>query len=65
MLADNRRSWQLGPDGRWQRTEVLESIEGTIDTFAILKDDAAASVSGIDHSQPSGVGVAGSMDPRA
>ena len=42
MLADNRRSWQLGPDGRWQRTEVLESIEGSIDTFAILKDDAAS-----------------------
>jgi polyphosphate kinase len=64
MLADNRRSWQLGPDGRWQRTEVLESVEGTIDTFAVLKDDAALSVVGADHTH-AGVGAAGSMDPRA
>ena len=21
MLADDRRSWQLGPDGAWRRTE--------------------------------------------
>jgi polyphosphate kinase len=65
MLADNRRSWQLGPDGRWQRTEVLESVEGTIDTFAVLKDDAAASIVGSDHTHSAGVGTAGSMDPRA
>ena len=44
MLADDRRSWQLGPDGRWRRTEIIESIEGTIDTFAVLKEDAASSV---------------------
>ena len=41
MLADDRRSWQLGPDGRWRRTEIVESREGTIDTFAVLKEDAA------------------------
>ena len=46
LLADNRRSWQLGPDGSWRRTEILESVEGTIDTFAVLKDDAALSVVG-------------------
>ena len=46
MLADNRRSWQLGPDGAWRRTEAIESVEGTIDTFATLKDDAAMSVVG-------------------
>ena len=44
LLADDRRSWQLGPDGRWRRTEVIESVDGTVDTFAVLKDDAASSV---------------------
>ena len=24
MLADDRRSWQLGPDATWRRTEELE-----------------------------------------
>jgi len=33
--------------------------------FAVLKDDAALSVVGTDHSHTSGVGAAGSMDPRA
>ena len=56
MLADNRRSWQLGPDGDWRRTEILESVEGTIDTFAVLKEDAALSVVGTDRSHHSGVG---------
>ena len=65
LLADNRRSWQLDSDGRWQRTEILESVEGTIDTFAVLKDDAALSVVGTDHAHHAGVGAAGSMDPRA
>jgi polyphosphate kinase len=65
MLADNRRSWQLGADGSWQRTETLESLEGTIDTFATLKEDAALSVVGTDHTHHAGVGAAGSMDPRA
>lgn len=41
MLADDRRSWRLSPDGRWQRVEVLKSREGTVETFAVLKDDAA------------------------
>ena len=64
MLADDRRSWQLGADGRWERIEVLESREGTVDTFAVLKDDAASATAQADvprrpHAQ------AGSMDPRA
>jgi polyphosphate kinase len=64
MLADDRRSWQLGNDGRWARTEVLESREGSVDTFAVLKDDAASAAANADiprrpHAQ------AGSMDPRA
>ena len=65
MLADDRRSWQLGPDGRWRRTEVIESVDGTIDTFAVLKEDAASSV-GTCRAAPSTCGPgAGSMDPRA
>ena len=64
MLADNRRSWQLGPDGRWRRTETIESAEGTIDTFAILKEDAAANVAAVSLSIGHGA-AAGSMDPRA
>ena len=43
MMADERRSWQLGKDGRWARTEILESREGHSDTFSVLKEDAAAS----------------------
>jgi len=64
MLADDRRSWQLGSDGRWTRLEVIESREGTVETFAVLKDDAASAHAQADvprrpHAQ------AGSMDPRA
>ncbi|MCJ7711053.1 MAG: RNA degradosome polyphosphate kinase, partial [Chloroflexi bacterium] len=64
MMADDRRSWQLGSDGRWQRTEVIGSLEGTLDTFAMLKEDAAATATATDasHGLMSG---AGSMDPRA
>ena len=42
LLADDRRSWQLGPDGRWRRTEVIESVRRARSTPSpILKDDAA------------------------
>ncbi|HEY6569216.1 MAG TPA: polyphosphate kinase 1, partial [Candidatus Limnocylindrales bacterium] len=64
MLADDRRSWQLGADGQWRRTETLDSVEGSIDTFAILKDDAAAAIAGADYAHRPSVS-AGSMDPRA
>ncbi len=64
MLADDRRSWQLGSDGRWRRTETIESKEGTIDTFAVLKEDAASSVGVAALPVRPGAG-AGSMDPRA
>jgi polyphosphate kinase len=64
MLADDRRSWQLGPDGRWRRTEVIESIDGTVDTFAVLKEDAAAAVAITDAARGP-LSSAGSMDPRA
>ena len=64
MLADDRRSWQLQPDGGWIRSEVLQSREGTIETFAVLKEDAATAAALADVPRRSGVG-AGSMDPRA
>ena len=64
MMADDRRSWQLGSVGRWERTEVLESKAGTVDTFAVLKDDsAAAALVVVDAKAPQG--IVGSMDPRA
>ncbi len=64
MLADDRRSWQLGTDGRWVRTEVIESAEGTIDTFAVLKDDAEKAAARADIPRRPHAN-AGSMDPRA
>ena len=64
MMADDRRSWQLQPDGRWVRTEVLESREGTVDTFAVLKEDAAATATtSVEPLRPQV--TTGSMDPRA
>jgi polyphosphate kinase len=63
MLADDRRSWLLRSDGSWVRTEVAQSREGTIDTFAVLKEDAVAAVALTDVT-PQQV-VSGSMDPRA
>ena len=64
MLADDRRAWQLGSDGAWTRVEVIQSREGTVETFAVLKEDAATAAAMADvprrpHAQ------AGSMDPRA
>jgi polyphosphate kinase len=64
MLADDRRSWQLGPDATWTRTEVLEGREGTCDTFATLKEDALAQITtpvGTQAPTP----VIASLDPRA
>ena len=63
MLADDRRSWQLGLDGRWTRTEVAQSREGTIETFAVLKEDAVAAMA-MSEATPAQL-QAGSMDPRA
>ena len=62
MLADDRRSWQLQPDGRWLRTEVIESREGTVDTFAVLKEDAAEAAASLLESKRPQVNT-GSMDP--
>jgi polyphosphate kinase len=64
LLADDRRSWQLGPDGTWRRTEVIMGAEGTVDTFATLKEDALASHAAADVPRRPHAG-AGSRDPRA
>jgi polyphosphate kinase len=67
MLHDDRRSWQLGPDGTWRRTEEIEGREGTIDTFARLKRLAVSAMEDeepeppVDETAPG----RGSMDPRA
>jgi polyphosphate kinase len=37
MLADDRRSWQLEDDGRWQRTERLAGTPGTVDAQQLFK----------------------------
>jgi polyphosphate kinase len=64
MLADDRRSWQLGPDAVWRRTEEILGRDGEIDTFETLK--AAALEQGVLASAPRRPGVgAGSLDPRA
>jgi polyphosphate kinase len=64
MLADDRRSWQLGSDAVWRRTEEIVAAHGTIDTFAVLKERALAAATPIvaahGHAAPSG-----SLDPRA
>ncbi len=64
LLADDRRSWQLLPDGTWKRTEELEGREGTIDTFETLKEGALAIAdeAHLPHRPHAG---AGSLDPRA
>jgi polyphosphate kinase len=63
MLADDRRSWILQPDGTWIRTEVAQSREGTIETFAVLKEDAVAAAA-LSDVTPQQV-TSGSLDPRA
>jgi polyphosphate kinase len=64
MLEDDRRSWQLQSDGHWLRTEVIESREGTVDTFAVLKEDAALAAATPEEPRQTQA-PAGSMDPRA
>jgi polyphosphate kinase len=63
MLADDRRSWQLGPDAQWRRIEELQGRAGTVDTFEVLKARALASGQVAQPHRPhSG---SGSLDPRA
>jgi polyphosphate kinase len=64
MLADDRRSWQLGPDQAWRRTEAILGRAGTIDTHEVLEDLALAvgAVASMPHRPGAGTG---SLDPRA
>jgi polyphosphate kinase len=64
MLADDRRSWQLGPDGTWKRTEEITGVSGTCDTHQELKARAlaATATAATPHRPRAGVG---SLDPRA
>ena len=64
MLIDDRRSWQLGADAVWRRTEVIDGRPGTFDTFETLKEAAieAARVAQAPHRPGAG---SGSLDPRA
>ena len=47
MLADDRRSWQLGPDAQCRRTEAITGHPGTVDTFAVMKEGAVANATGV------------------
>jgi polyphosphate kinase len=65
LLADDRRSWQLGADGTYHRTEEMNATPGTIDAFETLKDQAtqmAAATMAPPHRPRAG---SGSLDPRA
>ncbi len=63
MLADDRRSWQLGADATWRRTEEILSAPGTVDTFATLKERALEAAA--RPAEPEGSAPARSLDPRA
>ncbi len=64
LLADDRRSWRLGADATWRRTETILEREGTIDVFETLKGLAleAGRTAVLPHRPGAGIG---SMDPRA
>ena len=64
MLADDRRSWQLGADATWRRTEEILRAPGSIDTFATLKERAIAAAAVAAEVVPEGLPT-GSLDPRA
>jgi polyphosphate kinase len=64
MLADDRRSWQLGADATWRRTEEISGEPGTIDTHEELKLRALAAAGAAATPRRPGAG-AGSLDPRA
>jgi polyphosphate kinase len=64
MLADDRRSWQLGTDAVWRRTEELTGVEGSIDTFDEGKRLALETSREATAPHRPGSTV-GSLDPRA
>jgi polyphosphate kinase len=64
-LADDRRSWVLDAEGRWQRLEALSGTPGTIDAQQVLK--ARAAQRSLDASVPRrgrGVAVVAREDRR-
>jgi polyphosphate kinase len=64
MLSDDRRSWQLGPDATWRRTEDINGLPGTVDSHEQLKARALAVGSLASTPRRPGAG-SGSLDPRA
>jgi polyphosphate kinase len=64
MLADDRHSWQLGSDAVWRRLEVIESREGSIGTFEVLRERALEAGEAYRSDRRPGAGV-GSLDPTA
>ncbi len=64
MLADDRRSWQLGADSTWRRTEDILAAPGTHDTFATLKERALAAAAAAAEPEVRAP-LPRSMDPRA
>jgi polyphosphate kinase len=64
MLADDRRSWLLSSDGRWQRTERVSGVPGTIDAQQLLKARAAerSQAASAPHRAHAGLG---SLEPWA
>jgi polyphosphate kinase len=64
LLADDRRSWQLGSDAVWRRTEDIQGRRGTIDTHEELKERALAASAASAVARRPGAG-SGSLDPRA
>ncbi|MDQ2964437.1 MAG: polyphosphate kinase 1 [Chloroflexota bacterium] len=64
MLADDRRSWQLGADAVWRRTEEILGRPGSTDTHQLLKERALVSghIAAAPRRAPEGTG---SLDPRA
>jgi polyphosphate kinase len=64
MLADDRRSWQLGADATWRRTEEILAAPGTHDTFATLKERALAAAVVVAEAPPHTHQLR-SLDPRA
>jgi polyphosphate kinase len=65
MLADDRRSWQLGSDAVWRRTEEILGRPGATDTHQVLKERALLSdhVAAVPRMPPAV--ATGSLDPRA
>ncbi len=65
MLADDKRSWQLGADGAYRRTEEINGVPGTIDTFETLQKRAIASSASVAAAPRRPHAGIGSLDPRA